>query len=147
MNPGDQIIQMIAPKHRLRKHAEYQLVYKSSRKQFTGQTSYFFRLRRPSGPATSPENSNSNSEAPRIGLTVGKALGKAVDRNCIKRRLRAAVRSQLPLLSTPVDVVLHPKRSVIDLDFPTLEREIAAIFRAIQHSSQRQLARAPASAE
>jgi ribonuclease P protein component len=134
---------MIAPKHRLRKHAEYQLVYKSSRKQFAGQTSYFFRLRKPSGPATP----TATPEAPRIGLTVGKALGKAVDRNRIKRRLRAAVRSQLPLLSAPVDVVLHPKRSVIDLDFPTLEREIAAVFRAIQQASQRQLARRPAVAE
>jgi len=136
---------MIAPIHRLRKHAEYQLVYKSSRKQFAGQTSYFFRLRKPSGPASPPVNSN--SKAPRIGLTVGKALGKAIDRNRIKRRLRAAVRSQLPLLSAPVDVVLHPKRSVIDLDFATLEREIADIFRAIQRTSQRQLARQPAVAE
>jgi ribonuclease P protein component len=136
---------MIAPIHRLRKHAEYQLVYKSSRKQFAGQTSYFFRLRKPAVPLTPPMNSN--SEAPRIGITAGKAIGKAVDRNRIKRRLRAAIRSQLPILSTPVDVVLHPKRSVIDLDFPTLERDIAAVFRAIQQASQRQLARRPAVAE
>jgi ribonuclease P protein component len=130
---------MIAPIHRLRKHAEYQLVYKSSRKQFSGQASYFFRLRKLANPVA--------PEGPRIGFTVGKAIGKAVDRNRIKRRLRAAVRSQLPLLSAPVDVVLHPKRNVIDLDFQTLEREIAAVFRAIQQASQRQLARLPAVAE
>jgi ribonuclease P protein component len=138
---------MIAPIHRLRKHAEYQLVYKSSRKQFAGQTSYFFRLRKPSGPATPRVSPLATPIGPRIGITVGKALGKAVDRNRIKRRLRAAVSSQLPLLSAPVDVVLHPKRAVIDLDFPTLERDVATVFRSIQHASQRQLARPPALAE
>ena len=75
-----------------------------------------------------------------MGLTVGKAMGNAVDRNRIKRRMREAVRRQLPLLRMPVDVVLHPRRSVIDLDFTTLEREVAAVFRAIQKASEQQAA-------
>jgi ribonuclease P protein component len=28
--------------------------------------------------------------------------------------------------------VLHPRRSVLDLDFATLEREVAQIFRTVQ---------------
>jgi ribonuclease P protein component len=75
---------------------------------------------------------------------VGKAMGKAVDRNRIKRRMREAVRRQLPLLEAPVDLVLHPKRSVLDLDFATLEREVAAVFRAVQKAAQKQI---PAQAE
>lgn len=134
---------MIAATHRLRKHAEYQLVYKASRKHFAGQTSYFFRLRKPSGSATPLVP----LDAPRIGLTVGKSMGKAVDRNRIKRRLRAAVHSQLPLLRASVDVVLHPKPSVLGLDFQTLQRDVAAVFRSIQQASERQLARPPAVAE
>jgi ribonuclease P protein component len=64
-------------------------------------------------------------------LTVPKALGKAVDRNRIKRRLREAVRSALPRLSAPVDVVLHPRRTVLDADFPSIRRDVDSIFRMV----------------
>jgi ribonuclease P protein component len=123
---------MIAAICRLRKHADYQRVYAASRKQFGKQMSYFFLLRqRDTGPLHSPDPGTA-----RVGLTVGKAMGKAVDRNRIKRRMREAVRRQLPLLRMPVDVVLHPRRSVIDLDFATLQREVAAVFRSIQRAAE-----------
>lgn len=109
---------------RLRKHADYQRVYQASRKQFSRQMSYFFALREPQG--------QDDLAAPRIGLTVGKVMGKAVDRNRIKRRMREVVRRNISILEGPIDVVLHPRRSVIDLDFTTLDREIAQVFRAIQ---------------
>ncbi|QNI37024.1 ribonuclease P protein component [Edaphobacter albus] len=108
---------------RLRKHADYQRVYQASRKQFSRQMSYFFALREPD---------TSEEAIPRVGLTVGKVMGKAVDRNRIKRRMREAVRRNVAILEGPVDVVLHPRRSVIDLDFATLDREIAQVFRGIQ---------------
>jgi ribonuclease P protein component len=116
--------------HRLRKHADYQLVYQAGRKQFSKQIAYFHALR----PALGPNGAarRSATEGPRIGLTVPKALGKAVDRNRIKRRMREAVRAALPLLIAPVDVVLHPRRSVMTVDFEQLKREVAQIFRAIQ---------------
>ena len=114
---------------RLRKHADFQRVYKSSRKQFARQMSYFYRLR--TGEDAQPET-------PRIGLTVGKVLSKrAVDRNRIKRRMREAVRHNIGLLQAPVDIVLHPKRDVIDMDFALLEREVAQVFQRIQQSVKR----------
>ena len=115
--------------HRLRKHADYQIVYKSGRKQFARQIAYFHALRL--------VGRRSDTPGARIGLTVPKALGKAVDRNRIKRRLREAVRSSLPLLTYPVDVVLHPRRSVIELDFGQLKREVAGIFRSVQAACER----------
>ena len=133
---------MIAANYRLRKHADYQRVYKASRKQFGKQLSYFFMPRNPLGADGSPVR-GLDPDAARIGLTVSKAMGKAVDRNRIKRRMREAVRKQLPLLRTPVDVVLHPRRSVIDLEFAMLEREVASVFRLIQKVSERQSASLP----
>jgi ribonuclease P protein component len=115
--------------HRLRKHADYQLVYKAGRKQFSKQIAYFHALR--------PAERRSDTPGPRIGLTVPKALGDAVDRNRIKRRMREAVRAALPLVTAPVDVILHPRRTVIDLDFLQLKREVAQIFRSVQAACDR----------
>ena len=120
--------------YRLRKHADYQLVYKAGRKQFGKQLAHFHALR--------PAERRSDTTGPRVGLTVPKALGKAVDRNRIKRRLREAVRRALPLLTAPVDVILHPKRSVIDTDFAAIEREISVIFRSVQAACERNAAKA-----
>lgn len=118
---------------RLRKHADYQRVYKASRKQFSKQMSYFFTLR----TAAELEGDPDGATGARVGLTVGKVMGKAVDRNRIKRRMREAVRKNLGALTTPVDVVLHPRRSVIDLEFAVLEREVATVFKTIQKLAAR----------
>jgi ribonuclease P protein component len=131
---------------RLRKHADYQRVYAASRKQFGKQMSYFFLLRQPLG-FDGRTLGDAYPAGARVGLTVGKAMGKAVDRNRIKRRMREAVRRQLTLLQAPVDVVLHPRRSVIDLDFPSLEREVASVFRAIQRASEQRAASLPSAGE
>ncbi|HEU5342430.1 ribonuclease P protein component [Edaphobacter sp.] len=118
-----------SPIFRLRKHADYQRVYQASRKQFSKQMAYFFTLRPGEG-------------TPRVGLTVGKVMGKAVDRNRIKRRMREAIRRNLVLLTLPVDVILHPRRSVIDLEFSTLDREVARVFASIQKAAEAGVANA-----
>jgi ribonuclease P protein component len=109
---------------RLRKHADYQRVYTSSRKQFSKQMSFFYSMR--------PEDRRSDTPGPRVGLTVGKVMGKAVDRNRIKRRMRECIRRNAALLTSPVDVILHPRRVVMELEFARLERGVAQVFRGIQ---------------
>ena len=101
---------------RLRKHADYQRVYQRSRKHFSPSMTYFFADR------------PGNSTGPRVGLTAGRVLGKAVERNRIKRRMRAAVRANLTLLTRNVDVILHPRRTVLTAEFSGLEREISRVF-------------------
>jgi ribonuclease P protein component len=124
---------------RLREHADYQRVYKAGRKQFARQMTYFFTLR-PQLGADGTALRGVDAGGPRVGLTVGKVMGKAVDRNRIKRRMREAVRRNLPSLRTPVDVILHPRRSVIDLEFVVLEREVGNVFRAIQNAAEKSTA-------
>jgi ribonuclease P protein component len=109
---------------RLRKHADYQRVYQGSRKHFSSSMTYFFADR-----ASSP------SAGPRVGLTAGRVLGKAVERNRIKRRMRAAVRSQLALLTRDVDVVLHPRRTVLTAQFAGLQTEVSRIFTLVEKAS------------
>jgi ribonuclease P protein component len=124
---------------RLRKHAEYQRVYKASRKQFSKQMSFFYAVRTDEMSARAID-----AGVARVGLTVGKVMGKAVDRNRIKRRMREAVRRNLHLLQGPVDVILHPRRTVIELEFGVLEREVGVVFRQVQKMVDRAGRREPA---
>ncbi len=109
---------------RLRKHADYQRVYGSSRKQFSKQMAFFYSLR--------PAERRSDTPGPRVGLTVGKVLGKAVERNRIKRRLRECVRRHAGTLTFPVDVILHPRRTVLEMEAAKLDAEVAQVFRTIE---------------
>jgi ribonuclease P protein component len=115
---------------RLRKHADYQRVYGSSKKQHAKQMSFFYSLR--------PEDRRSDTPGPRIGLTVGKVLGMAVERNRIKRRMRECMRRHAAVLTFPVDVILHPRRTVLELEFAALDREVAQIFQKIQAALEKQ---------
>jgi ribonuclease P protein component len=104
---------------RLLKHADFQAVYNQGKKHFSGNMTAFYRDRK-------------DEAGPRIGLTVGKVLGGAVERNRIRRRMRAAVASRLPLLTRSLDVVLHPRKSVLDLEFATLQAEVGQVLAQVE---------------
>jgi ribonuclease P protein component len=74
---------------------------------------------------------------PRVGLTVGKVLGKAHERNRIKRRMREALRRRVDLLPTGCDLILHPRRTVLTLNFRKLESEIARILQQARTEAAR----------
>src|SRR5215475_8487418 len=104
---------------RLLKHADFQTVYKQGRKHFSGNMIAFYR-------------ESGGTSGPRVGFTVGKVLGGAVERNRIRRRMRAAVQRHLAELQRPLDVVLHPRKSVLNLKFAQLDAEIGQVFAAVQ---------------
>ena len=108
---------------RLLKHADFQRVYQTGRRQFTGNMTVFF-LRRQEGP----------EGGPRVGLTVGKVLGGAVDRNRIKRRMREAVRLSRMACDGPIDIVFNPRKSVLALPFMELVNEVV---RGLRLATQR----------
>jgi ribonuclease P protein component len=111
---------------RLRKHADYQRVYQATRKQFSPSMTWFLAAR----PAESDGmRSGVAQSGPRVGLTAGKVLGKAHERNRIKRRMREVIRRQLHELPDGVDLIMHPRRSVMTMEFVKLESEILRIFR------------------
>lgn len=118
---------------RLSKHADYQRVYKESRKQFSASMTYFFYLR----SSESVTISGSRIGGPRIGLTAGRVLGNAVERNRIKRRMREAVRLNLDHLQSDVDVVLHPRKSVLAMEFAKLANEVGRVFSLVEASAKK----------
>ncbi len=104
---------------RLLRRADFERVYRSGKKHFTGNMTVFFLRREPS------------AGGPRAGLAVGRALGGAVVRNRIRRRLREAVRLRLGELPLSVDFVLHPRKSVLEVDFARLSEEMGGAFASI----------------
>jgi ribonuclease P protein component len=113
---------------RLRKHADYQCAYSAARKRQSASMSWFL------APQASAGNRRTVS---RIGLTVGKVLGKAHERNRIKRRMREALRRHLELLPEGVDLILHPRRAVLTMEFAKLESEIVRILEQAKSEAVR----------
>jgi ribonuclease P protein component len=101
---------------RLRKHADFQRVYAEGRKRRSASMSWFL-------------GAQSEAAGPRVGLTVGKVLGPAHERNRIKRRLREVLRRHVDLLPEGCDLILHPHRTVLTIEFTKLDAEIVRILQ------------------
>jgi ribonuclease P protein component len=104
---------------RLRKHADYQRAYAAGRKRQSQSMSWFLAPQQTDGAG------------PRVGLTAGKVLGKAHERNRIKRRMREALRRHVELLPAGFDLILHPRRVVLTMEFAKLEAEIVRILSIV----------------
>src|SRR5262249_25432678 len=118
---------------RLRKHADFQRAYAASRKRQSASMSWFLAPQSDSSlPTTDPRTA-------RVGLTAGKVLGKAHERNRIKRRMREAVRRHIELLPAGFDLILHPRRSVLTLEFTKLEAEVVRILGQAKVEAARSL--------
>ncbi len=115
---------------RLLRRADFERVYRAGKKHFTGSLTVFFL------PRPSPVGE------PRIGLTVGRAMGGAVVRNRIRRRLREAVRLHRSELGASLDLVLHPRKSVLEAEFSRLCAEVRGAFAAIAAKVEAEKARA-----
>jgi len=106
---------------RLRKHADYQRAYAAARKRQSASMSWFLARQEP--PGASPHMGQ------RVGLTAGKVLGKAHERNRIKRRMKEALRKHTDLLPMGCDLILHPRRIVLTIEFAKLEAEVVRILQ------------------
>jgi len=113
--PSAPVIRQSLADARLRKHADFQRAYAGARKRRSASMSWFLAAQNePAGP--------------RVGLTVGKVLGKAHERNRIKRRLRDVLRRHVDRLPAGYDLILHPHRSVLTMEFTKLDAEILRIL-------------------
>ena len=116
---------------RLRKHADYQRAYSVGRKRQSASMSWFL--------APQQLELDARVTGPRVGLTAGKVVGKAHERNRIKRHMREALRRHTALLPQGCDLILHPRRSVLTLDFAKLEAEVVRILQQAKAEAARGL--------
>jgi ribonuclease P protein component len=116
---------------RLQRHADYQRAYAGGRKRQSASMSWFLARQTPAfAGAALPLG-------PRVGLTAGKVLGKAHERNRIKRRMRESLRRHVELLPEGFDLILHPRRIVLTLEFGKLEAEVVRILHQARAEAAR----------
>ena len=63
----------------------------------------------------------------RLGLTVPRAIGGAVDRNRIKRRLRAIFRQRRDSFGD-CDIVINPRRTILKASTAEIERALGKVM-------------------
>ena len=127
----------IPREHRLRKHAEFELVYRNGKRHFSRLLTAFYLLRGERREKNFSEAAEKDGMTPgcRVGITVGRVLGTSAVRNRIKRRVRAAIREHLSRISRNVDVVINPKKAVLEIGYRTLSSELARAFDAIEEKA------------
>jgi len=112
---------------RLQKHADFQRAYEASQKRQSTSMSWFLAPR-PKLEAAAGQSDSRPPVLPRVGITAGKVLGKAHERNRIKRRMREVLRRHVDLLPEGADLILHPRRVVLTMEFTKLEAEVVRIL-------------------
>ncbi len=120
---------------RILKRSEFQQVYSRGRRHSTPLFAAFLL--------------ETASPGARVGITAPRALGNAVCRNRIRRRLREAVRLNFDRIGAGWNIVLNPRRAVLEVEFSALEREVSRLFRSLSKSKKEsgQAAETPGGAE
>ena len=103
---GSRASQRFSPERRVRRRAEFQQVFERGTRL---HSRFFTLLLLPNGRATS-----------RLGIVASRKIGGAVQRNRAKRLIREIFR-HLPARQAAIDLVVIPRRELLDAAFPTLE--------------------------
>jgi ribonuclease P protein component len=108
---------------RILRSADFRLIYDHGFRVSGPLFAAFCRARE-----SSSTDANAIDLGPRLGLTVPRAVGKAVVRNRIKRRLREVFRLHRAKIAPKWDIVLNPRRAVLEAEFAQIEREMGRVI-------------------
>lgn len=78
---------------------------------------------------------------PRFGFTVTKRIGNAVERNRIRRRLKAAVSERLAAARAGCDYVLVGRRAALSRPYPDLLGDLEVAFERVHNAVDRRTSR------
>ncbi len=67
----------------------------------------------------------------RFGITVSRKLGRATVRNRIRRRTREILRRHIEELGSGWDIVINPRRTVLDAEFALLDEELMELLHRL----------------
>jgi ribonuclease P protein component len=110
----------------LKRRAEFQRIRKGAR----WATTAFVLEARARGDGATPH--------PRFGFTITRQVGKAVERNRIRRRLKAAVgKLQKEHARPDFDYVLIARRSALEQAFPALVADLATALDRVNGGAAR----------
>ena len=104
--------QSLAAPERIRRRPEFERIYSAGAK-IHGRLMTMFVM--PNGTAT-----------PRFGVAATRKLGSAVERNRAKRRARELFRRRKNIGG--LDIVIVPRREMLDAPFATLEADYTALL-------------------
>lgn len=103
--------------HRLRLRREYLALAARGRKLYTRDFVVFWTPR-----ATGPS---------RIGVTVTNKVARGAGRTRVKRLVREAFRRNQHEFARPVDLSFIAKRSVTEVDYHGVERQLLGVIRQV----------------
>jgi ribonuclease P protein component len=114
----------------LKKRAEYLRVRKGAR---CATPAFVLEAK-----ARSDEDHALPAGEPRFGFTITRQIGKAVDRNRIRRRLKAAIRDMAPgHAKSEFDYVLIARRPALTSAFDALVSELTKAFARVHRAPAR----------
>ena len=105
------------PLERLRKKRDFESLY-STGNRYHGR--YIILIFNPN-----------NLNLSRLGVVVSKKHGGAVRRNRIKRWIRTLFRRNKDLLKTPLDLLIIPKKPILEIPWARLEEDYRAAIRHV----------------
>jgi ribonuclease P protein component len=116
---------------RLKRRPEFLRVARSGRKWVApGLVLQARRRDVSSGPGT--ENTLGDALIPRVGFTVSRRVGTAVERNRVRRRLRAAVEQALPArVRERMDIVVIGRRVALTRSFADLVCDLEVALKRV----------------
>jgi ribonuclease P protein component len=104
--------QGLAAAERIRRRAEFERIYAAGAKIHGRYMTLFVMV--------------NETAAPRLGVAATRKLGSAVDRNRARRRARELFRRRKNIGG--LDVVIVPRREMLDAPFAQLEAEYTALL-------------------
>lgn len=110
------------PQERIKKKSEFLLLYKQGRR-YKGK--YFSLIYLPNALSFS-----------RFAVVASRKVGDAVERNKIKRWMRELFRRNKQLLKNPMDIIVIPKKDIIELSWAFLRKEYLAAIDFINQNNQ-----------
>lgn len=102
-------------RYRLRNNREFKKVY-SNGKNFWNRNLILYKRK-------------NEFEETRLGITITKKFGNAVTRNRARRRLSEIYRLKLHRIKDGYDIVIIPKKNVIDLSYDELKSALEHILK------------------